>query len=84
VTKKKELDARLLDRRAVQRNIKKGYLTEDDLNSCNDALEDKAENAETCETSQAEFLGEREERTRQRDEARAARENALDNDIKIG
>ena len=81
----KELDVKLFDVRTVKRNIKKNYITDDDYRSFTDSLEDKAENAELCETDQAEFIGEREERRRQREEARAAKEgNSLDNDLKIG
>lgn len=85
MTNKKGIDTKLFDVRAVKRNIKKGYVNEDDKAAFVDAIEDKSENATVCDTNQADFVGEREERRRQREEARAAREgHLLDNNIKIG
>jgi hypothetical protein len=63
-TKKTVEDMRLFDRRAVERNIKRGYITREQYEAHLKGLESAAEEAKPLETDQATFVVEREEARR--------------------
>ncbi len=64
----KEIDIKLFDVRAVDRNIDKGHLSAEDLQKHLDALPDAADKAAEMDVDQYDEIAEREERRRQREE----------------
>ena len=77
---KKTIDEKLLDVRAVERNIQSGAIKKSEVDQCLKSLPDMEEEAEPFEVNQKEVLEDCEEKRQQYEQAVAARGNQKENE----
>lgn len=74
---KKAIDPKLFDIRALDRNLKKGYITKKEYKQFLNAADDSAEKGSEFELDLNEFIGEREEKRIQNEQSQVARDQDL-------